>query len=171
MEQTLIIIDIDGCIVEGFDGKGLNEGAFAERLAQQPINENIVKLLNQELDSTSCHWLHGWVVTGRKAYRSAKTTEAQLKPIVHLIDGINYYPMELGYEPFSQYVDWKVGMIQYLVDQLKPERTIIIEDSIDVCKAVYQQVKFPFLFPKVRNPEYWFILKNRYLMKMSEIME
>jgi hypothetical protein len=160
-KRILFFGDIDGCVVEGFDGKGLNEAAYAERVKLQPINVGVREYLknwsNKSKDNIAMYF-----ITGRKKSLHELTTRVQLCDMVAYIQDIFYYPEHLGYEPFQTYVDWKVHKLNFLIGLIQPELVIVLEDSIEVLNAIHQsQRNIPF--------NYWFVIKNSFIIRAKTI--
>lgn len=157
----LLILDIDGCLVKSFDGKGLNQGAFAEKCKSQPINQPILDFVKQFYESYPDP-IETHVFTGRKKSLLYQATHDHLIDIAFYLNKINFYPEELGYEPLQIYHNWKINAIDQLIKEKQPERVFILEDDI----RLLSQILSPIPFCKI---EFWVVIKDSFVIKSFKV--
>lgn len=164
-DLTLVFMDIDGCIVQSFDGKGLNQAQYADKCLNQPLNKGVVENLLRNKKSNE-YW---YGLTGRKASIYKTHTENQLHRFIHSLCGIEdiiYYPEEYEYNPIDQYIEWKKNKIIELTRNYLPSKIIIIEDDWNVIEALTVQsaIHIPI--------EFWIVVDNHLLLTiLSENIE
>lgn len=162
MKHTdLLILDIDGCLVRSFDGKGLNQGAFAEKCKMQPINQPIHDFIKQFYESYP-DYLETHVFTGRKKSLLYQATMDHLEHIAYCLNAINFYPEELAYDPLSIYHNWKLNAIDTLIRWKQPKRVFVLEDDI----RLVSQILSPIPFAKI---EFWIVVKDSFVCKSNKV--
>lgn len=156
----LLILDIDGCLVQSFDGKGLNQAAFAEKTKNQPINTKILNYIKAFYESYE-YPIEIHVFTGRKKSLLEAATNEQLIDISLYLENINYYPEEFVYDPISVYHDWKKTEIKKLIQAKNPVRAFVLEDDIKLLSQ--------FNLKSIVDIELWLVIKDAYLVKGFQV--
>lgn len=158
-KKDLLVLDIDGCLIHGFDGKGLNQAAFFEQTKNQPANVAIMEYLKEFCNNLSEYYVVA--ITGRKRSVYEDITREQLKEIGYYIHEIIYAPEDLTYEPMSNYYNWKLPVINEQIKKHNPRRTYILEDDLKMMSY--------FTNPNNSKVEFWFVVKDLIVLKTKSV--
>jgi hypothetical protein len=153
-ELIYMFVDIDGCLVKSFDGKGLNQAAFAEQCKQQPLNKSIVEKVRDTF--SRAHIIE--IATGRKQSVYEDHTKMQLGQLYQqYIENIFWYPESFGYEPLEQYINWKVDTLKARIHEYLPSKIIVVEDDWRVIQTIHKMWCY---IPM----EFWIVVKDQLLL-------
>lgn len=165
----LLIVDLDGCLVKTFDGKGLNQAAYADRIAHQPVNRRVAE---QILFLKSHHPQSKLlIITGRKQSLLGEITENQLEDLIpaDFLPEIIFYPEDKGYDPIGDYHRWKLGEITKAVATLNAHHSevVIVEDDLTILQGCQSYTVIP---PYIKRT-FWVVVKDAVIIPAKELWD
>jgi len=144
------LFDIDGVIVETFDGKGLNQAAYANQVKNQKIDFNLMEKIKRIVPK----WQHGNVfyITGRKRSLLGEISYNQMNKAWNLdkdekskpnLVMFTFYPEQFDYD-MDLYRNWKI--MEYLkwccpnLDSYEHKRFVVIWEDDKIISSKLDEI-------------------------------
>jgi len=158
--NILMLLDIDGVLVESLPEIDKSPAQYAEQIKDQPLNKGIYDYIQKWYEDTAANIkLH--IVTKRKASLLQTTTDIQLFAIKYYIEKIHYYPEEFHYgEPYIY--GWKNDVFYDLIQNGTWDQVIIVDSNIN---------QLTHLTFSLRVLQYWLVLQNEFIVKSDRILQ